>query len=135
VPAHQIGIWLGAYRPRMLGITGRLADGWLPSLGGMNPGALNDANRLIDDAATAAGRKPSDILRIYNIGGRITGGESSGFLQGPVDQWVDQLTELTVDYGMDGYILGTSDDPKEQLRRFATEVAPRVQENVALVKR
>jgi alkanesulfonate monooxygenase SsuD/methylene tetrahydromethanopterin reductase-like flavin-dependent oxidoreductase (luciferase family) len=135
VPAHPIGIWLGAYRPRMLGITGRLADGWLPSLGGMNPGALNDANRLIDDAATAAGRKPSDILRIYNIGGRITGGESSGFLQGPVDQWVDQLTELTVDYGMDGYILGTSDDPKEQLRRFATEVAPRVQENVALVKR
>jgi alkanesulfonate monooxygenase SsuD/methylene tetrahydromethanopterin reductase-like flavin-dependent oxidoreductase (luciferase family) len=135
VPAHPIGIWLGAYRPRMLGITGRLADGWLPSLGGMNPDALNDANRLIDDAATAAGRNPSDILRIYNIGGRITHGESSGFLQGPVDQWVDQLTELTVDYGMDGYILAQGDDPKEQLRRFAADVAPRVQENVALVKR
>jgi alkanesulfonate monooxygenase SsuD/methylene tetrahydromethanopterin reductase-like flavin-dependent oxidoreductase (luciferase family) len=135
VPAHPIGIWLGAYRPRMLGITGRLADGWLPSLGGMNPDALNDANRLIDDAATAAGRNPSDILRIYNVSGRITDGESSGFLQGPVDQWVDQLTELTVDYGMDGYILAQGDDPKEQLRRFAADVAPRVQENVTLVKR
>ena len=33
-PAHQIGIWIGAYGPRMLGITGRLGDGWLPSLGG-----------------------------------------------------------------------------------------------------
>ncbi len=134
VPAHPIGIWLGAYRPRMLGITGRLADGWLPSLGYMNPDALNDANRLIDDAATAADRNPADILRIYNIGGRITEGESSGFLDGPVDQWVDQLTELTVDYGMDGYILGTGENPEEQLRRFAADVAPQVRENLALVK-
>jgi len=135
VPGHPIGIWLGAYRPRMLGITGRLADGWLPSLGYMNPDALNDANRRIDDAATAAGRHPADILRVYNIGGRITDGESSGFLEGPIDQWVDQLTELTVDYGMDGYILGPGENPLEQLRRFAAEVAPRVRENVALVKR
>jgi alkanesulfonate monooxygenase SsuD/methylene tetrahydromethanopterin reductase-like flavin-dependent oxidoreductase (luciferase family) len=135
MPAHHIGIWLGAYRPRMLGITGRLADGWLPSLGGMDPDGLNDANRRIDDAATAAGRNPDDILRIYNIGGRITDGESSGFLQGPVDQWVDQLTELTVDYGMDGYILGPGEHPQEQLRRFAADVAPQVRENVALVKR
>jgi alkanesulfonate monooxygenase SsuD/methylene tetrahydromethanopterin reductase-like flavin-dependent oxidoreductase (luciferase family) len=135
VPAHPIGIWLGAYRPRMLAITGRLADGWLPSLGPMGPDALNDANRRIDDAATAAGRSPADILRIYNISGQITDGVSSGFLDGPVDQWIDQLTELTVDYGMDGFILGPADDSAEQLRRFATEVAPRVRENAAVVKR
>jgi alkanesulfonate monooxygenase SsuD/methylene tetrahydromethanopterin reductase-like flavin-dependent oxidoreductase (luciferase family) len=135
VPAHRIGIWLGAYRPRMLGITGRLADGWLPSLGPMGPAALNDANRLIDDAATAAGRNPSDILRIINVGGRITDGESSGLLNGPVDQWVDQLTELSVDYGMDGYILAAGEKPQEQLRRYATDIAPRVRENLALVKR
>src|SRR5712692_2005674 len=30
-PAHAMGVWLGAYRPRMLSITGRLADGWVPS--------------------------------------------------------------------------------------------------------
>ena len=135
VPAHPIRIWLGASRPRMLGITGRLADGWLPSLGPMKPEALNDANRLIDDAATAAGRNPSDILRIINIGGRITDGESSGLLNGPVDQWVDQLTELTVDYGMDGCILAAGENRQEQLRRFASDVAPRVRENLALVKR
>lgn len=135
VPAHPIGIWLGAYRPRMLRITGRLADGWLPSIGYMNPGALNDANRRIDDAATAAGRDPTRILRIYNIGGRITDGVSSGFLDGPVNQWIDQLTELTVDYGMDGYILGQGENPEAQLRRFATEIAPQVRENVVTVKR
>src|SRR5688572_22679079 len=29
-PAHDIGLWLGAYKPRMLRLTGRKADGWLP---------------------------------------------------------------------------------------------------------
>src|SRR5690606_26820135 len=32
VPAHDIGIWLGAYGPRALEPTGRLADGGVPSL-------------------------------------------------------------------------------------------------------
>ena len=135
VPAHPIGIWLGAYRPRMLSITGRLADGWLPTFSYMNPDALPDANHRIDEAALAAGRKPFDILRLYNIGGRITDGESTGFLEGPVDQWVDQLTELTTEYGMDGYILGPADDSEQQLRRFAEEVAPRVRENAMVTQR
>src|ERR687892_704054 len=37
-PAHPIGIWVGAYGPRMLRVTGRLGDGWLPSLGFLEPG-------------------------------------------------------------------------------------------------
>ena len=32
-PAHPMGIWLGAFKPRMLRLVGRKADGWLPSLG------------------------------------------------------------------------------------------------------
>src|SRR4051812_47618008 len=32
-PAHPMEIWLGAYKPRMLRLTGAKADGWLPSLG------------------------------------------------------------------------------------------------------
>ena len=31
-PAHDIPIWLGAYKKRMLRLTGAKADGWLPSL-------------------------------------------------------------------------------------------------------
>ncbi len=31
-PAHDIPIWVGALRPRMLRLVGRVADGWLPSL-------------------------------------------------------------------------------------------------------
>src|SRR5690606_7069894 len=36
-PAHPIGIWLGAYKPRMLRLTGRAADGWLPSVPYLEP--------------------------------------------------------------------------------------------------
>ena len=32
-PAHPIGIWVGAFKPRMIRLVGRKADGWLPSLG------------------------------------------------------------------------------------------------------
>ncbi|WP_256974332.1 LLM class flavin-dependent oxidoreductase [Rhodococcus sp. NCIMB 12038] len=31
-PSRHLGIWLGAYGPRMLRLTGQAADGWLPSL-------------------------------------------------------------------------------------------------------
>ena len=39
-PAHRIGLWIGAYGPRMLSLTGAVADGWLPSLGRMEPDAV-----------------------------------------------------------------------------------------------
>ncbi|MGO9504292.1 MAG: LLM class flavin-dependent oxidoreductase [Streptosporangiaceae bacterium] len=30
-PVHDISIWVGAYKPRILRLVGRLADGWLPA--------------------------------------------------------------------------------------------------------
>lgn len=92
-PAHPIEIWLGAYKPRMLRLTGRKADGWLPSLGYIEPEQLGEGNAIIDEAAEAAGRSPRDIRRLLNINGRFSG-THQGFLAGPPDQWVEQLTEL-----------------------------------------
>lgn len=63
-PAHDIPVWIGAYKPRMLGLTGRKADGWLPSLPYLKPGDLRQGNRLIDEAAAAAGRDPREITRL-----------------------------------------------------------------------
>jgi hypothetical protein len=63
--------------------------------------------------------------------GRITDGPSSGFLDGPVGQWVDELTQLTVAYGMDTYIFAPAGPPEAQLRLFAGEVVPQVRERVA----
>src|SRR5215211_2683720 len=66
-PAHPISIWLGAGGPRMLGLLGRAADGWVPSSSWATPDKLPKMNRLIDDAAEAVGRDPSDIRRLYNV--------------------------------------------------------------------
>ena len=44
-PPHDIGIWVGAYKPRMLSLTGRKADGWLPSVPYLGPGSLRPETR------------------------------------------------------------------------------------------
>jgi hypothetical protein len=124
-PAHDVEIWLGAYKPRMLALTGRLADGWLPSSGYAGPDQLAAMNKIIDEAAVEAGRDPGSVRRLYNLWGQFSG--TGGFLQGPEELWIDQLTELTLGEGMSTYILG-SDDP-DDIRRFA-EVAAGVREAV-----
>lgn len=127
-PAHDIQIWLGAYKPRMLTLTGRRAAGWLPSLAYLQPGDLAAGNTRIDEAALEAGRSPHDIRRLVNIDGQfLTGGRA--FLQGPAEQWADELAELALTDGMSTFILA-SDEP-DDLRRFAAEVAPAVRAMVA----
>ena len=66
-PAHDVAIWIGAYKPRMLALTGRKGDGWLPSLSYLEPGDLAAGNAAIDEAAVAAGRDPAAIRRLLNV--------------------------------------------------------------------
>jgi len=114
-PLHPIGIWLGAYRPRMLSLVGRAADGWVPSLGYVEPSDLLEGNRRIDEAAAAAGRDPRAIRRLLNAGADVP---------------VELFTSLTVEQGMDTYVIGGIEDP-EALRWFASDVVPAVREAVA----
>src|SRR5919197_5243826 len=65
-PAHDMQIWLGALKPRMLRLIGEKADGWLPSSSYLQPGDLARGNRIIDEAAEAAGRDPREIRRLLN---------------------------------------------------------------------
>ena len=129
-PAHPVGIWLGAYQPRMLRLTGRVADGWLPSSAYLPPAGLGPANRTIDDAATAAGRSPADVRRLYNVSGSF--GRGRGFLEGSPAEWAAQLSELAVEQGISTFILG-SDDART-LTRYAEEVAPAVRAQVAALR-
>jgi alkanesulfonate monooxygenase SsuD/methylene tetrahydromethanopterin reductase-like flavin-dependent oxidoreductase (luciferase family) len=131
IPAHDIGIWIGAAGPRMLNLIGRLADGWIPSSGFMPPERLPEMHDRIDAAAESAGRKPSEVRRIYNVSGTITDGDRGGFLEGPASYWADQLTRLAVELGMDAFIFWPAAEPTAQLRRFAEEVAPEVHGAVA----
>jgi len=127
-PVHQVGIWVGAYKERMLRLTGELADGWLPSSPYAPPEQLAAMNAVIDAAAIDAGRPPSAVRRIYNIAGSF-GGSGSGFLAGPPKVWAEQLAGLALDEGMSGFVLMADD--ALTVERFAAEVAPSVRDLVA----
>jgi len=127
-PAHTIPIWIGAYKPRMLRLTGRKGDGWLPSLGYMKPGDFAAGNRIIDETALEAGRDPREIRRLANIGGQFAA-RDGGFLVGPPAQWVEQLLPYALDDGVATFILASDDAGVMQL--FAEEVAPALRQAVA----
>ncbi|WP_346134145.1 LLM class flavin-dependent oxidoreductase [Lentzea roselyniae] len=112
-PAHDVGIWVGAYKPRMLRLVGRLGDGWLPSSPYAPPEQLAGMNAIIDRAAAEAGRSPRDIRRLYNIDDTFT---------------AEQLAGLVLNEGISGFILMVNSD--DDVRRFAEEVAPAVREIV-----
>jgi alkanesulfonate monooxygenase SsuD/methylene tetrahydromethanopterin reductase-like flavin-dependent oxidoreductase (luciferase family) len=80
-------------------------------LGYVQPADLAEANKRIDEAATAAGRDPKAIRRVLN----------TGF------QPADIIAALVLDFGMDSFLI--SEDPAA-MRQFASEVAPRVREAV-----
>ena len=129
-PAHPVGIWVGAYKPRMLRLTGAHADGWLPSLGYLSSlQDLDDANARIDDAARAAGRDPRAVRRLLNVGGRLSARRSTDLLAGPPEQWVEQLAVLVLEHGTSAFI-ATGDDPT-LLTVLGQEIAPAVRELVA----
>lgn len=129
-PAHNIGIWIGALKPRMLRLVGRKADGWLPSLGYMRSlDELTDSNAVIDEAAVKAGRQPNDIRRLININGQFADQGSGKLLVGPPSQWAEQLAAMALQYGMSGFILA-GDDPRA-IAQFGQEVAPMTRDLVA----
>jgi alkanesulfonate monooxygenase SsuD/methylene tetrahydromethanopterin reductase-like flavin-dependent oxidoreductase (luciferase family) len=126
-PAHAVEIWLGAYKPRMLRLTGRYADGWLPSMGYAQPDALVGMNETIDKTARDAGREPAAVRRLYNVSGSFGRARGRG-VSGTAEDWAEQLAALTLDQGMSTFILGT--DAVDDVRRFGEEVAPRVRDLV-----
>jgi alkanesulfonate monooxygenase SsuD/methylene tetrahydromethanopterin reductase-like flavin-dependent oxidoreductase (luciferase family) len=129
-PAHDIDIWIGAYKPRMLDLTGRMADGWLPSYGGAPPEAIPEMTRRLEEGAARAGRDPNVIRRLYNVKGRIADGPVRDRLDGPPDHWVETLTGFVRELGFDSFIFWPEDDVLGQVQRFAHEVAPGVREAV-----
>ncbi|WP_193604877.1 LLM class flavin-dependent oxidoreductase [Nocardioides dongkuii] len=101
-PAHDVPIWLGALKPRMLRLIGRAADGWLPSMPYLKPGDLERGMRVIDEAAREAGRDPAEVVRLLNIA---------------PDTAADELVRLAVEDGVSTFIV--MGDDEGGLRRFA----------------
>jgi alkanesulfonate monooxygenase SsuD/methylene tetrahydromethanopterin reductase-like flavin-dependent oxidoreductase (luciferase family) len=137
-PAHPIPIWVGASGPKMLRLTGRMADGLLVSHGYVPPEKLPQINTLIDEGANDAGRSPDAIRRGYNVGGVIRSGAGSvgastqqSGIDGTVEHWVDQLTRFYSEYRQDTFIFWGGGDVAEQLTLFAQEVVPAVKKRIA----
>jgi len=129
-PAHGIEIWIGAYKPRMLRLIGRLADGWLPSVGSyLRPEALPAMQRIVDEAAAKAGRDPAEVRRMVNLSGSIAVSGAEG-ISGGVDDWVDLLAGWATELGIDTFILWPTTPGERQVELFGTEVAPEVRAEV-----
>jgi len=110
-PAHPIGIWIGAYKQRMLELVGRAADGWVAGLGRLTPEDLGEASARIDDAAQAAGRDPAAIRRVLNVG---------------ADLPAEDFASLALEHGFDTFMVA-----EDARHGFLEELVPRVRELVA----
>ncbi|MFF2847728.1 LLM class flavin-dependent oxidoreductase [Streptomyces sp. NPDC058001] len=125
VPAHDIGIWIGAVGPRMLRLVGTTGDGWLPSVPHVPPVRLAAGHRIIDEAAAEAGRPPGAVRRLYNL----SPGADGGFPQGSPGDWPEQLAALTLEHGTSAFLLPANFP--DLLQVFGEEVAPATRELVA----
>ena len=125
-PERPIPIWLGTYGDRALALTGRLADGWFPSLRYAPPEIVPERMRRIRRAAEEAGRDPEALELAYNLGIRVDEHADPRWfvVSGPPEQCAERLRGL-VDLGFTALNLWPAGpDQAGQRERLANEVAP-----------
>jgi alkanesulfonate monooxygenase SsuD/methylene tetrahydromethanopterin reductase-like flavin-dependent oxidoreductase (luciferase family) len=138
-PAHEVGIWLGAQSPRMLAVTGRVADGWAAPIPSYLPyQAWPGAQQAIDQAARAAGRDPEEITRIAQLVGTITDAPGPQWraagaepIRTSAPQWTAILAWLARELRFDTFIFWPERQSVDQIVRFAEQVAPHTRELLA----
>jgi alkanesulfonate monooxygenase SsuD/methylene tetrahydromethanopterin reductase-like flavin-dependent oxidoreductase (luciferase family) len=65
-------VWIGAQKRRMLELIGRGAGGWVCARSiYMPPDAVAESQTIVDAAAAEAGRRTSEVRRLYNVVGSI----------------------------------------------------------------
>jgi alkanesulfonate monooxygenase SsuD/methylene tetrahydromethanopterin reductase-like flavin-dependent oxidoreductase (luciferase family) len=132
-PSHHIPIWLGTYGQRALELTGRLADGWIPSLGYALPQNIPAMGQRVLAATRKAGRRPDDVTFVCNLEIQLDGFEPAGrfVVAGSTAQIVERLRDIaglgftTMNFALAG--AGQAD----QLERLATEIIPAIREALA----
>jgi alkanesulfonate monooxygenase SsuD/methylene tetrahydromethanopterin reductase-like flavin-dependent oxidoreductase (luciferase family) len=132
-PSRQIPIWLGTFGKRSLAVTGRLADGWIPSLSYAPPDQIPAMREQINTAAQEAGRDPADIAFIYNVEVRVVGDldVDGHVITGSPEVVTDRLRDLVRKLRMAGMnIMPIGPDLDEQVARLGTEVLPGLRETL-----
>jgi alkanesulfonate monooxygenase SsuD/methylene tetrahydromethanopterin reductase-like flavin-dependent oxidoreductase (luciferase family) len=130
-PERHIPIWFGTYGPRALELTGRIADGWIPSLGYVPADRLPLLRDAVLAAAERAGRSPDEITCALNLEVHLDDSmtPSDNLVAGPAEVVAERLVQLAA--------LGFSTlnvkvpapggaDRAKLVERIATEVLPLV---------
>jgi alkanesulfonate monooxygenase SsuD/methylene tetrahydromethanopterin reductase-like flavin-dependent oxidoreductase (luciferase family) len=129
-------IWTGSNGPKSLAATGRQADGWIP---GRAADWLSDTYRkgreIIDAAALAVGRKPTDVATIFNFPGAVTAtpvrrtrDDDGRWIGGSPAQWVEELTDAILNHNAAGFTLfPRGSEPYDvQVSRWSQDIVPAV---------
>jgi alkanesulfonate monooxygenase SsuD/methylene tetrahydromethanopterin reductase-like flavin-dependent oxidoreductase (luciferase family) len=127
-PQRHIPIWLGTFGPHALDVTGRLADGWIPSYELAPPDNVVGMRRRIDTAAVDSGRDPAEIVSVYNLVVRVETGATStpALIAGTANDIVDRLVEFVrIGFGAFNFI-ARGPDEHEQRAMLANDVIPAV---------
>jgi alkanesulfonate monooxygenase SsuD/methylene tetrahydromethanopterin reductase-like flavin-dependent oxidoreductase (luciferase family) len=134
-PERSIPIWLGAFGDRALAVTGRYADGWIPSLGYAPFDQLAVMRGKVLAAAQAAGRAPGDVTCALNLQVSVGDGNDPDpdVLAGSPEEIVARLDEL-VGIGFTAFnFMPTDPQPAEQIEQLAKEVLPVLRARTRLV--
>src|SRR5919198_638722 len=92
-------------------LSGGRGDGWLPSLGYLPEEEMAERHTAIDEAARAAGRDPSEVRRVLNVG---VGEDWDGS--------VERLAALVTERGFETLIVSVGQhDPVGFVRRVGEE--------------
>jgi alkanesulfonate monooxygenase SsuD/methylene tetrahydromethanopterin reductase-like flavin-dependent oxidoreductase (luciferase family) len=127
-PGQPIPIWLGTFGDRALAVTGRLADGWIPSHGFAPPERASVLRDRVLAAAAQAGRQPEEITCAYHVEVRVGGREAPrpGVVSGPAGAVAGQL----ISFARRGFttlsLAPAGPGAGEQAERLAREVLPEV---------
>ncbi len=127
-PGRRIPIWLGTFGPRALRLTGRLADGWIPSLGHAAAEDLPAMRERVLASAREAGRDPGEIACVLNVEIALDGyaEPDPDVVSGSPEQIAERLAGFAA-VGFGGFnLMPAGRDVREQLGRIADEVLPAV---------
>jgi alkanesulfonate monooxygenase SsuD/methylene tetrahydromethanopterin reductase-like flavin-dependent oxidoreductase (luciferase family) len=132
-PRRRIPIWLGTFGERGLAITGRLADGWIPSLEMAPPNHAKIQRGRVLMAAREAGRDAEEIVCVYNFEIRLDDRTDPrpSIVSGPPAHVVERLVSF-VRLGFRGMnFIPRGPGVGEQRQRIAEEVMPAVRAEVS----
>jgi alkanesulfonate monooxygenase SsuD/methylene tetrahydromethanopterin reductase-like flavin-dependent oxidoreductase (luciferase family) len=126
-PERPIPLWLGVYGRRSLGIAGRMADGWIPSIRFAPPERWKEMRDLVQRSAEAAGRDLQGFDFACNIAVRVDERAEgrAHVITGSPERVAEELGAL-IEMGITFPILWAVGDGFEQRERLASEVFPRL---------